>query len=414
LHRKSPFKLMQSTTLINSITGKLLASTTFLILMAAPARAIATFSNGMINYLTDFNQHTYIPSDGKLRGLTDSEGHEILPVKFANIQYFGHGIFLATDPGPKHKYYFGKKRHFFNMNGVELGYKLPTNAVLLTVFSYGAASEKNRDLELENLPSDAVLVAGYNDGSQSLCDRYGRILIAPNSGKILFIGPTLAFLDKGSKSSIVDFKNGIATPSKQRYEPESFPPPRPTYEFPKNRLIKINNNDDGSFDSVYWKERRTYPIPILCMLNRFLRDHDLIGMSRSEVEKWLGSSETAVGKICGINSTSRSRLEDMIADSNSNIYRFPFEGCVPYFSGIRIVFTNNRVSHWNFVDESHDSSPISKNVILKTGFGEGNRRLLAARIGEHPDSDEDGFPLLENKPEKSSPQEKNHTNSANK
>jgi WG containing repeat len=390
-------------TVMNSFARRLTAlAASIFSLTSAPASPML-FSNGMIQYVTEIDQRTYYPSDGTRFGLVDMEGNEILPVKYANIQYFGHGLFLATDTEPKHKFYFGEKRHFFTKDGVELDYKIPANTLLLTLFTYGASAEKNAALELKTLPTDTILVAVYRDGRQTLCNKEGKVLIEPNAGKVLFISPNLAFLDKGARCSIVDLTNGKVTPTEHQYSPAKYPPPRleqavyprTSIDFPANRKLKIDKNDDGSFDPVYWNEKRTYPIPIFCMLNRFLRDHDLIGMSKRDVETWLGESITSPGLISGVDSSAQDRLQKLINAPNVIMYRFRSEGCIPFFGGLKITFKDDKVAHWTFVDESKESAPITQNVLLKVGFGEQSYRLVAARIGQHPGFGEDGFPLVD-------------------
>ncbi|CAN5550939.1 hypothetical protein BH11CYA1_BH11CYA1_44060 [soil metagenome] len=71
------------------------------------------FKDGMLCRLIDIDQRTLRPCDGDLFGLNKEDGRVVLKPKYSDIEYSGHGIFLATDVQKSNKYYFGDERHFF-------------------------------------------------------------------------------------------------------------------------------------------------------------------------------------------------------------------------------------------------------------------------------------------------------------
>ena len=115
---------------------------------AAPALDSYRFQHGMVRGLTDIDQNTIHFCDGNLFGLKDESGHEILAPKYSDIEYCGHGLFLATDVNQSSKYYFGEKRHFFNRSGVEQKFSLPKDTIQLNIFSFGSAADKAPDSTL--------------------------------------------------------------------------------------------------------------------------------------------------------------------------------------------------------------------------------------------------------------------------
>jgi hypothetical protein len=60
-----------------------------------------------------------------------------------------------------------------------------------------------------------------------------------------------------------------------------------------DRKVKVlgTETDFGKFNSSYWKSSRTTPISRFDMFHRFLKEHDLIGMSKAEVQSFLGPDQ---------------------------------------------------------------------------------------------------------------------------
>ena len=346
------------------------------------------FKNGMVYGLTDIDQRTCHFCSGNLFGLNDKDGRIILPTTYSDIDYCGHGIFLATETRKQNKYYFGDKRHFFNRDGVESTFVIPNGAFLFNILSFGSEADVNPDLILNNLPSDTILHFGYpeSDGPvlnglrQGLCDLQGKVLLEPFRGSIFFNQPGQALIVRNSGlRELVDLKTWTKTQTNLTPSPGVCPKPRipassnfsESMPFPKDRVRILVSTDNGKFDLAYWNDFRTYPVPAIDMFNRFLHDYDLIGMSRERVEELLlGARKT----------------RNHAVDSETVSISFPSVSCIPWVVGVKFKFHKDRVLNWFFfegdpvADKWNESEPITTNVVLQRPFVRG--RILAARIGE--------------------------------
>ena len=324
------------------------------------------YQNGMVHGLLDIDQRSVHYSDGRLYGLKDQAGRTILPPVYSDIEYCRHEIFLATEVQKANRYYFGERRHFFNREGVESEFKLPADAYLLNVFSFGAKADLDRNVVLDKLPTDAILLVGYTgtplhqQTKQALCNLNGKLLLSPHEGSVLFLEPGKALIED-AKRSIVDLQTWESTPTSLSYMPGSVPKPRIPFprhkRFPPDRDKIEVNPDDGSFDHDYWCERYTRIIDCDRQFSRFLLQHNLVGMSRRELKALLGCS------LC--NGYHSSSTEDVIS------YRFPQYSCVGYYRGVRVYLTNDVVSSWSFIrcemsgEPVQESSRITQNVVVK-------------------------------------------------
>lgn len=356
------------------------------------------FKNGMVHSLPDIDQMSFRFCNGDLYGLEDESGREILPAKFSDIEYCGHGIFLATEVQKWNKYYFGDKRHFFNRDGVEVSYSLPDRAFLYNIFSFGEKADRNSELVLERFAPDTLLLFDYRDEperrhsgdtEQGLCDLNGKVVMPLVRGIILFLEPGSAFVIRDGNTAILNLSTWNEVSTSLERSPGSVPRtriPRPSnYQvpmpFPKDRKQKVVSTDDGVFDHNYWCEKRDHPVYGIDMFNRFLHEYDLIGMQKDKVAVLLGESRSG---------------PKWAVSSETFVYGFPHYGCVPHFSGIKIYMQNERVIRWSFLegdplgDESKESESITTNVVLSRPKSEG-------RLGR-PKYFEDGpFPAVEPK-----------------
>ncbi len=332
------------------------------------------FKNGKVHGLTDVDQNSLRFCRGDLYGLKDKNDRIIIPPKYSDIEYCGHGIFLATDVQKANKYFFGDKRHFFNRDGVELSYVLPKDTFLINIFSFGEKADREEDLILTKFAPDTILLfedrvapepQTLNTFTQGLYDLNGKVLMRATSGNILFLEPGLAFIDgPENERSIVDLKTWTVKPTDLQRSPRLFPLPRihgPSYDqgampFPKDRFRKVVSTDNGNFDSDYWKEKRNHPIRCLEMFNRFLHQYDLIGMQKDRVAVLLGEGDTT-------NTWTRNL--------KGFTYRFPSYSCLGVFFGLKIYVTNDHVTSWSFIASNYcggrgcESQPITTNVVLK-------------------------------------------------
>lgn len=330
--------------------------------------------NGMIYWLPDIDQNTMHTSSGNLFGLKNKKGKAILPPEYSDIEYCGHGLFLATDVQKQNKYYFGENRYFFNRDGDELKYKIPENSLLLNIFSFGKKADADTELVLKRFSTDTILLFGdRNDKKpiqasnyQGLCDIKGRVLLQPLRGHILFLKPGFAFVIRdGGKKSIVNLETWEEEPTTLSRNPGTVPPSRIKWPsnhqvpmpFPGDRIKEIVKTDSGKFDHQYWCERRDSPIRGIEMFGRFLNDYNLIAMPQSEVKALLGEPRQLDNKF------------------DSLVYTFPSRSCVGAYEGFRINLKNDKVSDWCFVtcdgfnDKVKDSNPITTNVIFSRARG---------------------------------------------
>lgn len=351
------------------------------------------FKNGMVQYLTNIDQSCLRSSRGSLYGLEDERGRIILPEIYSDIEYCGHGLFLATDLQVWDRFYFGDKRHFFNRDGVESLYKLPEGAFLFSIFSFGDVADRQPDLILDELPEDTILLFGYKDEpegrkiyapKQGLCNIEGKILLPPVDGKVLFFQPGKALLlEKSNKRAIVDLKTWTSEPTNIQFEVGKIIQPRipkinsysNTMPLPKDRVVTESSSIDRQFNSDYWRARRDYPVKRLAMFGRFLKEYNLIGMPKDKVAVLLGESERQHGSV---------------SERDFFTYIFPTHSCTGEYDGIRVYFKNEAVSSWSFISgnsfgyDVQESTLKSTNVVLKqarTGFVSSRLGKMTLSIG---------------------------------
>jgi hypothetical protein len=332
------------------------------------------FQNGLVNGLVDMDQKSLHYCDGSLRGLTDIHGREILAAKYADIEYCGNGIFLATDVNRQHRLKFGRTRHFFNSEGKELLYSLPPDSYLLNAFWFGEKAAADPNLKLVDLPSEALLLFDVVDGRQGLCDKAGKVLIPLLHGTILYYKPGFAFINYDGRgdagNTIVNLHTLETAPAGFSYDPGVNPPVRNPQanlgiplKLPQDRTLRKVATDDGRFDPEYWLENREYPIAHIEMFDRFLAQYNLIGMSREQVVGLLGKP----------GNSARST-----ADSDCLVYGFPTQGCLRYFYGVRIYLSSGKVTGWSFAYREPMGTSEKQSELVTTNV---RLQLKPPRIG---------------------------------
>jgi hypothetical protein len=132
-------------------------------------------------------------------------------------------------------------------------------------------------------------------------------------------------------------------------KPRHHKPPLTTHEvwyrpIAPSRLLREITNDDGKFDSVYWKNGHCHPINRIAMFGRFLKDYNLIGMPREKVTRLLGSSN--------------SRQEDR------QTYWLESGCLLDQNHFIEIFFKTNKVKSWTISQMYKQGKPITTNVVL--------------------------------------------------
>lgn len=349
------------------------------------------FKNGVAFGLTDIDQRELRGCSGAKFRLETSDGRRLTSSDYSDIEYCGHGLFLATDINPDNKYYFGAKRHFLNRFGNELAYRLPENTYLTNIFSFGDDADRDRDVLLERLPADSLLMFGCLNQNMSswreptlegLCNSDGKILLSPYAGELHFLEQGRALINdlsnSPSSSFVVDLKTGQQEKTSLRYEPGRVPLERkPWPPFEETNIAKTLE-DDGKFDHDYWCDMRNYPVHHLDMFNRFLHEYDLIGMDRYRLMELLTDG-------------SDDNKKRYFVDGNTCTFEFPREGCVPHFFGVRVEFRENKVIAWCFSQGEYGyidhrnlthSHRTTTNVVLCRPQANQSSRIVTGRIGE--------------------------------
>lgn len=346
--------------------------------------------HGMVVYISDIDHCSRRPADVDLKGVSTSDGRVVLPAKYAEVEYCGNGIFLATEPNKNNRYYFADSGKFFDLNGKELPYSLPPGAHLVHVLSFGEKSDRHVSAPLNELPSNTVLLFGLterlsdkrsNKCNLGLCNINGRVILPAGSEEIRFLQPGKAFMT-GERRVVVDLKSGNLSKTNLQFNPRSMPrarkkPEGPIPAMPDGFVRTVVSPDDGKFDKDLFNNRNAQAHHFWNMLNRFLHEHDLIGMSKAQVDELLGD---------GVSSDpERHGVKD---DLNFRVYVEPRLGHAPCARGIKINFTDNHVVSWQFLGSS-DSGPtresdlITRNVVLRQPlYRKSGPRLVAGRIGE--------------------------------
>jgi len=311
--------------------------------------------------------------DGKHRGLVDSTGREIIPPIFAEIQYCGNGVYMATDPYPGHHYHYGNRKRLFNRNGVEQSYKLPTETRLIQVLSLGEAADSDPTHDLDELPNDALLI--YAEKSRlGLCDLQGNVVLPPKYARIVYCQPAqgfFSFVDPSTGrqiSSCIDLKTKAITsiasiPAsckprfvyQEEHQPSGLSNSKTVVFVPvgPDRLIKVISPRTELFDKEYWSERRTCPIAVLDMFSRFLRQYNLVGMKEEQVFDLLGwcPDIKPVGYTGEISSIT---------------YGFSGGGCEPVGFGVKLNLDGGQVSSWNLFNGKRESPRVTTNGPIET------------------------------------------------
>lgn len=131
--------------------------------------------------------------DGNPVAVCDLQKHEIIPAKYSQIDYVGHGLFIATSVNPIDRYVFGAEKHLFNNKGIELGVKVPEGGRFAQISWLGVKADQDSNLVFERLPDDALI--RFSDGDRfGLCDSQGNVVVPAKFGNIWKAHEGKAFL----------------------------------------------------------------------------------------------------------------------------------------------------------------------------------------------------------------------------
>lgn len=133
--------------------------------------------------------------------LCDKNRRELSPTQFSRVDYLGHGLYLCWGTNPQDKYEYGKERFLYNRNGEKLNVPVPEGSNFVHVCWLGAAAERDSNLELTQLPEDALLRFS-SENQFGLCNPKGEIILPAKYG---FIGKGAggkAFISDGGSTKV--------------------------------------------------------------------------------------------------------------------------------------------------------------------------------------------------------------------
>jgi hypothetical protein len=118
-------------------------------------------------------------------------------------------------------------------------------------------------------------------------------------------------------------------------------------------LIKIVAPSTELFDREYWCERRTYPIAVLDMFSRFLRQYNLVGMKEEQAFDLFGPA---------------SWVEPVgyAGELGSITYAFSGGGCEGFPFGVKLYLKDSRVDSWTLFSGRKESNRITSNGAIET------------------------------------------------
>jgi hypothetical protein len=316
------------------------------------------------------DDHVY---DGKLRGLVDGNGKQILAPIFADIVYVGNGLYTATETDPHHHYHFSARKQIFNNDGRKQTFKLPSGSRLFCVLSLGEVADRNISKQIDRLPKNTFLCCA-NERKLGACDLRGKLIVPIRYQSVELDkqgGAYFSFVSTRTGQMVhdrLDFKSGNL--ERVEAKPQEAGSRNTTqYLGDRGRLtntktviytpigpdrwLATHTPETELFDKEYWSARRTNPIPVLEMFGRFVRDNNLVGMTDDQVY-------TALGEPDSINPCGYS------GDLNSMSYHFATGGCGGSAFGVRVYLTSGRVTSWALFSGKQESSRVRANGPLET------------------------------------------------
>jgi len=241
-----------------------------------------------------------------------------------------------------HKYRTGQDKHIFTRDGMELNFKIPDGAFFEDIHSFGAQTKDDETIAPKSLPEDTHLIIRIDD-DWALCDLKGSIQRLRQKTEIRSLVPH-NLLGPGEIPGFPRDRGQMRLPYVSMIETFQ--------EVTPDRLVKTILLDTGKFDLEYWSANVDGPIPRLAMFNRFLNQHDLIGMDEKTLSSFLGPG------VKGEEAADPTSLRTVSywvqsggCDSNATVY-------------IRIYLDNGNVKSWKFYIGKKESEPIIYNVVL--------------------------------------------------
>lgn len=155
-----------------SVIGSLVVSLTAVVTPATSQTKDDTALTGSVNN-TGYRE---------FQGLTDLNGKQILPPRYASITYAGNDLFIVREKLPP----IGTncttrdrdKTFVINRDGTKIALAIPPESTLSSIRYFGKAT-KNTSAVLQNKLNDDALIVFLQNRNMGLCDRWGKVILPP-------------------------------------------------------------------------------------------------------------------------------------------------------------------------------------------------------------------------------------------
>ena len=116
-------------------------------------------------------------SDGNLVGLLDSKGRTIVPPKYSQIDYAGHGLFIMSSVNEPDPYIRGTERYLFTTAGEEINVKVPEGGRFRRIL-WLSDDQLENDAPVQALPKNTLLTF-IKEHRYGICDIDGNQIVEP-------------------------------------------------------------------------------------------------------------------------------------------------------------------------------------------------------------------------------------------
>lgn len=116
-------------------------------------------------------------SDGNLVGLLDSKGGTIVPAKYSQVDYAGHGLFIMSSVNEPDPYVRGNERYLFTTAGEEIKVKVPEGGSFRRIL-WLSDDQLENDAPVQSLPKNTLLTF-IKEHRYGICDLDGNQIVEP-------------------------------------------------------------------------------------------------------------------------------------------------------------------------------------------------------------------------------------------
>jgi hypothetical protein len=157
-----------------------------------------------------------IPDYIERQGLTDLNGKQILPARYASITYAGNGLFTVREKFPpigrNNKSSYKDKTFVINRDGTRIAAAVPPGSTLTNIRYFGKKAEISHLASPHSLQDDAMIVFS-KDQNLGICDKRGKVILPASYGWIgLESEGKMVLRDTTGKLFVFDVVNEKITP----------------------------------------------------------------------------------------------------------------------------------------------------------------------------------------------------------